>query len=64
MPSPSAGPPAGRARSAVVEIPKAASVERVDENAGSGDLVSTRAEAGELDAAFALGPPSAALPML
>ncbi len=45
-------------------IPKAASVEHVEDNAGAQDLVLTRAEAGELDAAFELGPPPASLPML
>ena len=49
---------------AVFTIPKASSVQHVQENAGAGDLVLTDADLKELDAAFPLGTKPRSLPML
>jgi diketogulonate reductase-like aldo/keto reductase len=48
----------------VFAIPKASSAEHAGENAAAGDLVLTKDEIAELDAAFPRGPKPRSLPML
>ncbi len=48
----------------VFTIPKAGSVAHVEENAGAGDLELTADEIARIAAAFPLGRPQRALPML
>jgi diketogulonate reductase-like aldo/keto reductase len=51
-------------RNSTFTIPKAASVEHAEENAGAGDLRLTEDEIARIDAAFALGPRPAVLPTI
>jgi diketogulonate reductase-like aldo/keto reductase len=51
-------------RESVFAIPKAASIQHVEENAGAGDLVLSAEEIAAIDAAFPLGASRRSLPML
>jgi diketogulonate reductase-like aldo/keto reductase len=51
-------------RPSVFPIPKASTVEHVEENAGASDIVLSQAEVAQIDAAFPRGPRPHGLPMI
>ncbi|RDJ05768.1 aldo/keto reductase [Rhizobium grahamii] len=51
-------------RPSVFAIPKASSVEHVEENAGASEIILSQAEVARIDAAFPLGPHRRGLPMI